>query len=172
MLLLIYYCLYSILKYELSLVLTSWPLLFADLPDQGQQLGRRLRLGLKRIQIRIVSMVANRTFKPQRCFTGNSHFLVLAHIPYLFSRCLRLFLLGQGEVLVVRRNEGGVTCFLLKLFAAFMSSTRTLVKYVLLKTVFIHELPKEVSLSIGGFSSRSSMNFFSGKNGRARVGRC
>ena len=111
--LLFYYCLYFILKYKLSLVLTSWPLFFADLPDQGQQLGRRLRLGLKRIQIRIFSMVANQTFKPQRCFTGNSHFLVVAHIPYLFSRCLRLFLLGQGEVLVVRRNEGGVTIIII-----------------------------------------------------------
>ena len=56
--LLFYHCLYSIPKYELLMLLTSWPLLFADLPNQGQQLGRRLRLGLKRSQIRIFSMVA------------------------------------------------------------------------------------------------------------------
>ena len=115
MLLLFHFCLHSILKYKLSLVLTSWALLFADFPDQGQQLGRRPRLGLKRIQIRIFSMVANQTFKPQGCFTGNSHFLVVAHIPYLFSRCLRLFLLGQGEVLVDRKNEGGVTMMMITL---------------------------------------------------------
>ena len=54
--LLFYHCLYSIPKYELLMLLTSWPLLFADHPNQGQQLGRRLRLGLKRSQIRIFSM--------------------------------------------------------------------------------------------------------------------
>ena len=65
------------LKYVRWLVLTCWPLFQVDRPYQGQQFGRRSRSGLKRIQIRIFSLITNRTFKPHKNFMSYSQVVAI-----------------------------------------------------------------------------------------------